>query len=240
MGGGEYVLALVVVAVGATLQGSLGFGMNLLAAPVLVLLEPAVVPVPLLMLAATLSALVATRERRAVALGELGWAFAGRIPGALVGATAVALAPRRAIAVALGVLVLCAAAASAAGAHVQVRRRSLVVAGGISGAMGTATSVGGPPMALLYQRGAGPVVRGRLASFFLLGTLSSLGILALAGEVDAARLRLGATLVPAVVVGFVVSRWTRGHLDGERLRPAVLAVSALAAGSLIVRTLLEA
>jgi uncharacterized membrane protein YfcA len=38
------VLAVVVVAVSAAVQGAIGFGLNLLAVPVLLLIDPSLVP----------------------------------------------------------------------------------------------------------------------------------------------------------------------------------------------------
>ncbi|HRB01896.1 MAG TPA: hypothetical protein PLP26_00940, partial [Ilumatobacteraceae bacterium] len=59
----DFVLACVIVVVGACVQGSLGFGLGLIGAPVLALLDPDLVPVPLLMLALLLTIAVSFRER---------------------------------------------------------------------------------------------------------------------------------------------------------------------------------
>ena len=53
--------------------------------------------------------------------------------------------------------------------HVPVNRGLAAVAGLVSGVAGTATSIGGPPLAMLYQHRHPQVLRPTLAVFFLLG-----------------------------------------------------------------------
>lgn len=231
------LVALVVLGIGAALQGSVGFGMNVIAAPVLMAVDPRFVPGPLLVAAALVTALTLLRERRSVVFGQVGWAFAGRIPGALVGALAVAALSVRALSLTLSVVVLLAVAVSLAGVRVRLSRRSLFIAGAVSGFTGTTTAVGGPPMALLYQHERGAAVRGNLAGFFLLGVTLSLALLVAAGAFGLEHLRLSAVTAVPVVVGFALSGRLRHHVDGPRVRPAVLAVAGVSALALLVRTL---
>lgn len=230
-------LALVALGLGAMLQGSVGFGMNVLAAPILAVIDPRFVPGPLLVAAGVMTALVLVRERAALSVRQVGWAFAGRIPGSVLGALAVAAMSVRTLSITLAVIVLAAVAVSAVGVTVPITRRSLVIAGGLSGFTGTSTSVGGPPMALLYQRQEGAGIRADLSGFFLLGVMLSITLLALTGAFGADELRLGALTIPPVVLGFIASRWTRERVSGPRVRPAVLALAGLSAFGLLVRTL---
>ncbi len=229
------VVAGVAIGIGALVQGSVGFGMNVLAAPILAIIEPRFVPGPLLVAAATLTLLVALREHRAIRFGELGWAFLGRIPGSLAGTALVVALTFDQLAVMLALLVLAAVAISATGFHVGVSQRTLVGAGAVSGIMGTATSVGGPPMALLFQREAGDRVRGMLSGFFLGGTLISITLLTLAGRFGRPELELSLILVPGILLGFGVSTRARHLADRGATRPLVLGLSALSAVALLVR-----
>lgn len=63
----EPLIAGVTVAVGACLQGAVGFGLGLLAVPILVLVDPMLVPVPLIVasLALNLGASYRNRDRGA-------------------------------------------------------------------------------------------------------------------------------------------------------------------------------
>ena len=66
-----------------------------------------------------------------------------------------------------------AVALTAAGLQFRLNRRTLVGAGIASGIMGTATAIGGPPMAVVYQHEGGPRARGTLAAFFTVGAVIS-------------------------------------------------------------------
>jgi hypothetical protein len=104
--------------------------------------------------------------------------------------------------------------------------------------MGTTTSIGGPPIALVYQGSEGPTFRSTLATYFAFGAAISLAMLALAGQLGAHELRLGALLWPGVAIGFLLSRPLTRVLDDGWTRPIVLAISTLSALVLIGQELL--
>ena len=104
--------ACVVVAVACAVHGAVGFGMNLLAVPVLAVLDPALVPGPAVAAGLVLSVLIVAREPAAVDR-RLGWAVVGLVPGNAVALALLAAVPVSALAVPTGVLVLVAVAASA-------------------------------------------------------------------------------------------------------------------------------
>jgi uncharacterized membrane protein YfcA len=54
----------LVVLLGALVQGAVGYGMSLIAAPLLVLVDPALVPVPLLLLTTVHATLAVVRDWR--------------------------------------------------------------------------------------------------------------------------------------------------------------------------------
>ena len=227
----------VAVLVGAVVQGSIGFGLNLIAAPVLVLVDPTLVPGPTIVIAFVFTALLAARERRAIDLRGVRWAFYGRLPGSAAGALAVAALSARALSLAIAAIVLLAVAITASGAHVAPTRNVLVGAGVLSGLMGTASSIGGPPMAMALSSSTGAAMRGTLSAFFLLGTVVSVALLAAVGEFGTGDVIASAALLPPLLVGFALSRFIAPHVDGGRLRVAILVVSTLAAVSVIVSAL---
>lgn len=238
MTGVELLVATVVVAVGASIQGTLGFGLGLIGAPVLALLDPALVPGPLLFAVLPLTVLVALRERGDLDLHGVRWALLGRVPGTVLGALAVAVLSKTALALMVGGVVLVAVVLSVAGWHLRPTSRTLATAGAASGFMGTATSIGGPPMAMVYQRHTGPEMRASLAAYFMVGGALSLAMLAVSGEFRGEELRAGLVLLPGVLVGYVGSGVLATFLDRGHTRPAVLGFSALSAITLILRELL--
>ncbi len=230
----EWAVALVVVATGAMAQGALGFGLGLLAAPVLALLDAELVPGPLLIVALVLTVLVARGERGKLDVRGVGWAVAGRVPGSVVGAIAVVTLATDVLVVVFALSVLAGVALSVVGWDVRPTPVTLVTAGAASGVMGSITSIGGPPMALVYQHRSGPELRSTLALFFVFGSALSIVLLTVAGEIDSSDLRRAAAFMPAMLVGFAASRRLGHLLDRGFMRPAILWFSAIASVMVLV------
>ena len=95
-------------------------------------------------------------------------------------------------------------------------------AGLITGITETATGIGGPPLALVYQHQPGPTLRATLAACFLIGQLASLVLLALTGRLPTAQLTAAADLLPALAAGTLATGWLYGRLNGRPLRLAML------------------
>mgnify|MGYP001444100149 FL=1 len=77
----DILIASVTVLIGSTLQGSVGFGMGLLASPILMLIEPRFVPAPILLSTFCLTSFLAVREWDAIDVDGLRWAVVGRTGG---------------------------------------------------------------------------------------------------------------------------------------------------------------
>ena len=79
--------------VGSTVQGSIGFGMGLLASPILILIDERFVPAPILLSSWVLTTFLVLRERQAIDLVGLRWAVAGRVAGTSVAGVVLAVLP---------------------------------------------------------------------------------------------------------------------------------------------------
>jgi hypothetical protein len=176
---------------------------------------------------------MAVRERAHADRSGFGWLIVGRVVGTAVGIAILASISPDGLSVVIGVALLLAVAWSIRGIHVVPTPISSVAAGAVSGAMGTTSAIGGPALAILYQRRPGPELRSTLAAVFVVGSLISLAALLAAGEVHVGELVLAAGLLPALVGGLVLGGIVSRRLDGPWLRPSVLAFAA-AAGALIV------
>jgi uncharacterized membrane protein YfcA len=228
-------LAGLAVAFGALVQGAVGFGLALVAAPLLAIVDPALVPVPLLLLATGHALLMLRREHGDTDWTGVGWALLGRLPGIALGVLAVAVLPPRWFTVAVAVIVLSCVALSVVRWRPRPTVAALLVAGVVSGAGGTASAIGGPPVALLYQDAKGPRVRATLAAYFAVGSALSLTGLLVGGQITGDALRAAALMVPFMIVGFALSSPARRLLDRGWTRPAVLAVACGGALALLAR-----
>jgi uncharacterized protein len=233
----ELLVAGTTVAVGACVQGAVGFGFALIGAPILALVDPHLVPVPMSLASLLLTGGMSYRNRGAIHVG-VRWAILGRVPGALLGAYAIATLPERPLAVTFGVLVLAAVAVSISGVSVPPSTRSLLAAGAISGFSGTTVAIDGPPMALLYQQLPGATLRGTMSLYFLVGGVLSLAALSAFGRLGASELRAAVELAPFVLLGFALSGRAARVLDRGYTRVAVLLLAAASAIVLIAHELL--
>lgn len=231
----HFATLTAVVGIGALLQSSIGFGLGLFTVPFLVLLNPRLVPGPILLASGALTLLMVHRESHAIRVPDLKWSLSGRVVGTLAAMLLLVVVPERRIEILFALLILGSVALSASGLHPALSPRVLVGAGTLSGFMATAVSIGGPPMAILYQKESGPSIRATLSAFFVVGTVLSLAGLHLVGKFGMEEARLSLALLPGIILGFGLSRFTTRMFDQGLLRPAILAVSALTAVALLLK-----
>lgn len=220
---------LATVFFGSLLQGSIGVGFALVASPVLAVLAPSLLPGTVLLLMLPLNAFVAWRERPSIALDGTLWITIGRFAGAFAGLAVLIALPAGGLRAFIGFATILTVGASLMGGDFALTRPVLLGAGLITGITETATGIGGPPMALIYQHQPGAVLRATLAACFLIGEIVSLALLAATGRLHADQLTAAAWLLPALVVGLLCTGRMYGRLNGRPLRMAMLAF-ALASG----------
>jgi uncharacterized membrane protein YfcA len=223
------VLAVTIVASGTAVQGSLGFGLALIAAPLLFLIDPVFVPGPMMVVALALSSCVAWTERHAIVVTHLKSAFCGRLIGSLLAALLLGLVSARTFDLLFGMLVLVAVATSLVHPRVEPRTGTVFTAMFASGVMGTLSGIDGPPLALLYQHNRGPALRANLAVLFLMGSLLSLAALVAVGRFGLPELRASALLLLGVAPGYWCAGLLKPHLDRRNARPYLLGLCAFTA-----------
>lgn len=229
-------IALIVVAA-AIVQFGLGMGFGLMAAPLLALIDPQLVPAPTLILGMLTSAWGAWRERDGIRWNEVGLGTIGRVTGVAAAVALLSLiTEQRHFLLAFGALVGLAVLISVAGRRIAFNRFSLVGMSVVSGLMGTITSVGAPPLALIYQDRTASAARPTLAAFFAIGCVVSLAGLRLGGWLSPHHWVLAALMIPPMLLGLGISRAVRGRID-RGYRPALLSLAGLAAVILILRGL---
>ena len=104
------------------------------------------------------------------------------------------------------------------------------------GIMATAAGIGSPPLALVNQNRLGTELRSTLAISFVVGTVLSLVALFGVGRVREWHALFALELLPALLLGLLVSSFAIPLLDGRWMRPALLVFAACAAGVTIVRS----
>jgi uncharacterized membrane protein YfcA len=238
VGVGAFLVAATAVSVGSIVQGSVGFGLNLLAAPFVALVIPEALPATLVLVAFPLAVSTLVREYDAVEWSALRWMVLGAVPGTLLGLAIVGVVNGSRLAVLVGTITLAGVVLSLLSPPIPVTRASSLVAGLVSNVFGTASSVGGPPVALLFQRRQGPAARSTLGGFFATSALLSIAGYLATGTVTGDQALFALTLAPFMVGGLWSSRHLHRFVDAGWLRPGVLTLSAIAGAAAIARAVL--
>jgi len=213
-----------------------GQAFGLICAPLVALAAPSHIPALILLCGLPVMMYSFKGDWREIRWGEISYAFLGRVIGAILAATIIALiSDKNFISVCVGISVLLGVAISLANFSVAINPTSLIAAGFLSGAMATLTSVGAPPMALLYQRASFGHVRATLNAFFLVGALASVGALLVYGLIGRSDVGLAVALLPAIWLGTVTGDVALKRLTIKSLRPFTLVISVVAAVALILR-----
>jgi hypothetical protein len=235
VGGLEFAVAAAAVLFGSVVQGSIGVGLNIISAPVVAIVVPEALPATLVLVALPIALTTLRREHHALDRIALPWLLAGALPGTAIGLVIVDVASARELAIIVGSTVLAGVILSVMSPPVPTTRATSLIAGFTSNLFGTASAVGGPPVALLFQHRTGPIARATLGAFFLTSaSLSIVGYLAV-GTITWDQVLFALALTPLMVVGLWTSRHVHAFVDGGWLRPAMLAVSAVAGTAAIIR-----
>lgn len=235
----EAVLAVLIVAVGTAIQASIGFGLAMIAAPLLMLIEPALVPGAMIGIALALSFWTTWNDRHGIDRGILKAAVAGRLLGTPPAALLVGTASAATFDLVFGVLVLLAIGISLWHSDVRPTPKTVFFATIAAGFMGTISGIGGPPQALVYQNASGAELRGNLSVLFMIGTSLSLAALVLMGRFGAADLVYTAILMVGVVIGMLCRHPIKARLDRTSARPWLLGLCAISALAVLTRAALS-
>ncbi len=225
------------VVIGSMVQATMGMGFGIAVGPLLALLDTSFVPGPTLVLGMLTAFLAVLPERHNIRWNEVGIAALGRVSGVIIAIAFLSLIPdRKTFLLAFGIMILLALAFSLSGWRMAFNKISLTAMGIVSGLMGTITSVGAPPLAIIYQNHPPAQARPTLSAFFAIGCLISIIGLTIADWFHMADLFRTIILLPGVLVGTWLGRRIIAHVD-HRYRYALWAVSGIAAVQLILHGL---
>ncbi len=223
----------IVVLLGAFLQGSTGIGFALLVAPLAGLIDPLLLPVVVLILMLPLNAMVAWRERTHIDLRGASWITVARVAITPLGVWILIAIPERQLGLLIGGVTILAALVSLVVPAFEPRRPALLIAGAVTGLSETASGIGGPPYALVYQHRPAPELRATVALCFLVGEVVSLIGLAFGGRLTGPGLDASLWLLPIVPAGVWLSSRIHHRVGGAYLRNGIL-LFALVSGTILV------
>ncbi|MBS0448889.1 MAG: sulfite exporter TauE/SafE family protein [Proteobacteria bacterium] len=231
----HWLLISAAVLAAAFVQGSTGVGFALIAGPVMGLIAPQLLPVSLLVLMLPLNLYVLWRERAAIDRHGASWVTFGRVAGTAGGIWVLAMLSASQLALFVGLATVAAALVTIAMPSFTPGRKVYAAAGVITGITETATGIGGPPLALVYQHQPVAVMRATIALCFLVGELVSLAVLVATDRVPEGQWQALAALLPALGVGAWLSRHGAHRVNERFLRRFVLGFAIVSGMALLVK-----
>lgn len=229
----EALIAAFLIFLGSFVQTAIGFGLAIVAAPLLFLVSPDYVPAPICLVALFISILNALKHRDSVEIGGLKMALIGRVPGSVAGGVLLVMVSTDLLALWLGALVLLAVLISLMPFRIEPTPSRMCVAGFFSGFFGTSSAIGGPPMALLLQHQEANQLRGNLSAFFVFSSIISLIIQMPAGFLTLHHLWITVPLIPAAWVGYKLARLTTQSLPKEKIRIGALLLCSVSGATAV-------
>jgi uncharacterized protein len=244
LSGLELLIALVAVFVGATIMGTVSFGMALVVAPVLLLfLAPQSVVVIANGIIVVLLAMVLWRVRQHLHVRPLAGMALGGLAAVPLGVLALRAADPTLLRLTIGAVILLLGLLILFNVQIPLARHRL--AGPLFGFLAslsiTSLSIGGPLAAIyvMAQKWPPPVMRAALAFFFLSTYILAFALYAAVGLVDRDTLANVGLLVPGLLAGFGLASVIVSRINERMFRYAALAVIITGSVVLLGRELLR-
>ena len=201
------LLAALACFIGAYVQTAIGFGMAIVAAPILFYLDSTLVPGPLSFVLLVMCLMNGWRFRKGLELNLLAPALLARIPGSALGVLLLTMVSQQVLAIFIAITIMLGVLVRLKDIALPMTRTNLAIGGFLSGVMGTSTTIGGPPIVLVMHGPDIHRIRANLAGFFVVSTLMSVGALVLGGYFTLEHLQISLPLVPAALLG----SWLAAH-----------------------------
>lgn len=232
-----YIFLGLIIFIGSTVQGVIGFGLGTIATPIMALLKPELVPVVVLCLAFVIACTTLHRSWSETDWKMVLYSNIARLPGTFLAVWALAILSTNSLQLFIGCAVIFTMVLSSLGWTPKVNVSNTVIAGTLSGFLGTSTSIGGPPMALLMKSFNPTKARGTLSATFVFGSVVSMITLGIGGQITTYQLKFAAVYLPLAVLGLFAANYINHYVDRVLLNRLVILVSISASIVLIVQSL---
>lgn len=230
----EFLLVTLVILTGSASQATIGMGLNLLAIPLLLLIDPVYAPGPVLVASLALSVLALRRVPASVDPREVKYAMSGLLVGTALAGAVTLVVDAAGLTRLLGLFIVLGVGLALSGWSAALNTRNLTIAGTGAGFLGTIAGVHAPPIALLYQGLEPARVRGAILTFVAIGNLFSILALIAVGRFGPDHISATLALIPGVLVGLWLAPRLARLVDARLLRHLVLAISGVSGLLLIL------
>lgn len=236
----ELFVSILVVAAGAAVMGTVGFGIVLVAAPVVLLyLEPQQTVVVLNSLTAILMAMVLLRTWHHLELRASIGLIVGGLAATPIGVLALNAASPSVLRITIAVVIIVLGLFSLTRIQLPFAQRRMAgpAIGFLTSLSVTSIGVGGPIGGIyaLAQRWKAETVRAVLALFFLASDTMAFALYAATGLVGRDTLANIGVMIPGLLIGFGLAAVLVTRINDRMFRYAVVAVIVVAGSVMLVR-----
>lgn len=214
---------------GCFVQSLIGFGMGVVAAPIILWLAPNLMPSIIVVMGTLLSGVVLIQYRHYLNLRTLLFAFLGRLPGTFLAAYVLMWISEQGMFLILGTTILITVFLSLYKIKLMPTSHTLFWGGLFSGLMGTATGIGGPPIAILFQNEDPNKLRANLAAYFVITNLISLVALHYSGHFSMKDFHQSLIYLPLPLLGVGIAFFIRDKIQGDKIRYLILGLCSVSA-----------
>ena len=224
--------------IGSSVQGVLGFGFAVIASPIVVQVEPLLVPQLLSLLGLPLAIRIFIREKSKVDFVSVQPLIWGRLLGGPLGLYLLFLLSEKYLSISVGGIVFFAGIASYFGWTVNKTSINSLIAGTLSGVFGMIAAIGGPPVALLYRNSEPDEFRPSLNSVFTIGIVITLTLLAFTGRIYLDHIYMFLINIPFVFLGIRLSSVLFSKISQKAIATSVTYFSIASGLYVILRNLI--
>ena len=178
----EYLIALLVLTIGGGVQATLGIGAGLVAGPTLTVIDPALVPGPLLAMGMIVTVRNAIGDRRSTDLTAWRRAVFGAPIGLALGVIFLSYIDADALSLVIGSFVLISVGLQVGGLRPPRSVLANYLAGSATAFSSTVAALPGPMFVIFHGHREPGTVRGTMATFMLVITPVILMLLAFDGR----------------------------------------------------------
>lgn len=237
LSGLELVAALAIVFVGATVMGTVSFGLGLVVSPILLLfVAPQSTVVMVNSLTAILLFIVLIHARSHFDLRLIAGTALGGLVAVPIGVLLLDAASPATLRFVIAVVILCLAPLAIANVQLPLAQRRLTgpVIGFLTSLSVTTLTIGGPLVAIyvLARRWPPQVMRASLAFYFLVANILAFGLYTQAGLVDWDTMANIGMLIPSLLLGFGLATLLVRRMDARIFR--YVAVTVIIVGGTVL------
>ncbi len=232
------VVIIVMSTIGASVQGSLGIGLAMVAGPALISIDSGFAPGPLLLAGQVIGLRHVMAERRHIDRAIYRRCLYGLPFGLAAGLAILIAVDEGTLAIIIGSLTAAAAVSLLGGVKIPRHPGVDVTAGAVTSLASVTAGLPGPAMAIAFSELEPSRMRGTTSALVLTQAVVAFAGLVLTDNFGIDELELTTWLLPGVVLGLLAARTVRGYVDRSWFRTAVLTMALVGGVALVARELL--